>query len=55
MNAQYGQSSPNDAKVIKVTSPALGAKRLLEADDNTGHAAPVPNGSKNPISKPDSI
>lgn len=44
--------SPNDPKVIKVSSAALGAKRLLEGENHRGHAGPVPYGSKDAISKP---
>lgn len=44
--------SPNDPKVIKVSSAALGAKRLLEGENHRGHTGPVPYGSKDAISKP---
>lgn len=44
--------SPNDPKVIKVSSTTLGAKRLLEGENHRGHAVPVPRGSKDAISKP---
>lgn len=44
--------SPYDTKVIKVSSTALSAKRLLERKDHTGHTAPVPYGSKDTITKP---
>lgn len=44
--------SPNDTKVIKVSSTALSAKRLLEGEDHTGHTAPVPYRSKDTITKP---
>lgn len=46
--------SPNDTKVIKVSSAALSAKRLLEGEDHTGHTVPVPYGTKDAISKPGS-
>lgn len=44
--------SPNDPKVIKVSSATLGAKRLLEGENHCGHTGPVPYGSKDTISKP---
>lgn len=44
--------SPNDPKVIKVSSTALGAKRLLEGENHRGHTVPVPRGSKDAVSKP---
>lgn len=46
--------SPNDTKVVKVSSATLSAKRLLEGEDHTRHAVPVPYGSKDAISKPGS-
>lgn len=44
--------SPNDAKIIKVASSSLSAKRFLKGEDNTGHTVPVPDGPKDAVSKP---
>lgn len=46
-------SSPDYAKVIKVSSTALSAKWLLEGENHTGYIIPVPYGCKDTISKPE--
>lgn len=46
-------SSPDYTKVIKVSSTALSAKRLLEGENHTSHIVPVPDGSKDAITKPE--
>lgn len=46
-------SSPDYTKVIKVSSTALSAKRLLEGENHASDIAPVPDGSKDSITKPD--
>lgn len=43
---------PDDAKVIKIATAALGAKRLFEGQHHTGHAIPVPDGTKDTVAKP---
>lgn len=42
---------PNDAKIIKVASSPLSAKRFFKGEDNTGHTVPVPDGPKDAVSK----
>lgn len=46
-------SSPDYTKVIKVSSTALSAKRLLEGENHTSDIVPVPDGSKDAIPKPE--
>lgn len=42
----------NNTKVVKVAAAALSPKGLLESEDHTGHTVPVPDRSKDTISKP---
>ena len=44
--------APDNAKVIEVASTTLGAKRFFERDHHAGNVVPIPDGTKNTISKP---
>lgn len=44
--------SPNDAKIIKVASSALGAKGFFKAQDDTAYTVSVPDRPKDSVSKP---
>lgn len=44
--------SPNDSKVIEVSSSTLSAKRLFKGENDTGHTVPVPDRSKDAVPKP---
>ena len=43
---------PNDSKLVKVSSPALGAEGLLECDDDGCYVVSVPDGTEQPVTKP---
>ena len=42
----------NDTKLVKISSPALGTEWLLECDGDAGNVVPVPGGSKDHVTKP---
>lgn len=44
--------SPDDAKIIKVASSSLSAKRFFKGENNTGHTIPVPDRPEDTVSKP---
>ena len=44
--------SPDDTKIIKVTSSSLSAEWFFKGEDNTGHAVPVPDRPEDPVPKP---
>lgn len=44
--------SPDDPEFVEVAPAALGAKGLLERENDAGYVVPVPNGAKDPVGKP---
>ncbi len=45
-------SSPDDAKIIKVASSSLSAKRFFKGENDTGHTVSVPDRPEDAITKP---